>query len=470
MTAYKQQFISRFEDFLTSRGLLTRGAHVALAVSGGVDSMTMLNVFAELRERWDFILRIVHLNHQLRGEESNGDEEFVRHKSEALGLPFCCTRVDTIGFAHEEGVGKQEAARELRYRYFEDIRQKINAEVVATAHNADDNAETVLMNALRGSGVHGLAGIPLRREQGAIIRPMLFAYRHDIEQYVEEVGIEFREDSSNASQQYTRNFMRLNVIPYLDASLGADTARSLNRISDIMREVNHRLSTETEPVYSQIVSREGNTTIVNIPRLLGQSPLVQDEILLAVFRALHIEPHAEKLFNLHELCSGQTGRSLSLSATVTVYRDRERLIFGQPVHIEPFELHIDVGKHYALRNFEFTTEPMQSMPNTFQRTGSQEFVDSQRLSKNLILRNWKAGDWFIPLGLHSKKKLSDFFIDAKVPRFEKQNIPVLESDGNIVWVCGYRLDERFMVMPETTSVVKLQYVTRSNVSLSMDRS
>ena len=465
MSTFKPEFLSRCKDFAESEGLLAPGMHVVLAVSGGVDSMTMLHAFVELREEWKLTLSVAHVNHQLRGEESDGDEAFVKKAAEALAIPFYSTRVATLDTAQKQGIGKQEVARELRYQYFEQVRQQVRAGAVATAHNADDNAETVLMNALRGSGIHGLAGIPLHRGQGSVIRPMLFAYRNEIAQYASESGIAFREDSSNASQEYTRNLIRLNVMPYLTASLETNVAHSLNRISAVMREMRERLSAESGSVYAEVVSVDHSRTIVNIPLFLKQKPLVQDEILLSVFRSLHIEPQAEKLFAVLNLCTGQTGRSLSLSATVSTSRDRDQLVFGAPAEPKSFEFAVDLGRHYPVGEFDFCAERVATLPTTFTRSGSEEFVDSTRLGTQLVLRNWKAGDWFIPLGLHNKKKLSDFFIDEKVSRHEKQSIPVLESDGEIVWVCGYRLDERFMVTPQTASVVKLQYVSRSHVSI-----
>ena len=463
MSALRKQFRSRFEEFIRSRELLAPSARVVLSVSGGVDSMTMLSLFVELQRRWNLTLSIGHVNHQLRGEESDGDEAFVRHTAESLGFSLYSARVATKEFAHTHNIGKQEAARELRYRFLEQVKQEAQADAVATAHNADDNAETVLMNALRGSGMHGLAGIPLRREQGSVIRPMLFAYRKEINQFASEAGVAFREDSSNASHEYTRNRIRLNVIPYLEASLETNIAQSLNRISEIMREAGQRVFAETAPIYSQVVSEIHAGTAINIPELLKQSPLVQDEILLSVFRKLNVEPRAEKLFNVLDLCAGQTGRSLSLSSSVTVYRDRDHLVLRSPLQLHEFTLPIEIGRHYKFDRFEFLAEPQTALPKELRGTSTSEFVDSERLGTQLVLRNWRTGDWFIPLGLHNKKKLSDFFVDAKVPLFEKQHVPVLESNGEIVWVCGYRLDERFMVTPTTASVVKLQYVPNSNV-------
>ncbi len=459
---HPEHFLSRFEEFLTSHQLLTPGLHVLLAVSGGIDSMAMMYLFLELKEPWKLTLSVAHVNHQLRGDEASGDEEFVREAAERLGLPSYSARVETLDYAHQHGVGKQEAARELRYRFFEETRKALGADLVATAHNADDNAETVLMNALRGSGIHGLAGIPSKRENGSIIRPLLFAYRKEIEHYARERRIAFRQDSSNDSLEYTRNLIRHKVMPFLRTSLEIDVSQSFNRIAASMRDLEGRLTAETESVLRQIVSRDNKKTFVDIPLLLKQSPLLQDEIILSLFRRLDVEPLAEKVIHVLELCSKQTGRSLSLSRSVRVFRDRDRLVFDSSTAVQPFEYPVQLGEAYRFPGFEFSSVVEHDTPRTFQRGAMTAFVDAGRLGKELVLRNWRDGDWFIPLGLHGKKKLSDFFVDKKIPLHEKHRIPVLESDGAIVWVCGQRLDERFQLTQETVSVATLQFLPLSN--------
>lgn len=462
MKTFPEQFLSRFEEFLTAQQLLTPGSRVLLAVSGGIDSMAMMHLYCQLKASWKLTLSVAHVNHQLRGDEASGDEEFVREAAERLGLPFYSARVETLEYAHRYGVGKQEAARELRYRFFEETRKIIGADLVATGHNADDNAETVLMNALRGSGIHGLAGIPLRRATGGIVRPLLFAYRKEIAQYVKESGITFREDSSNNSLEYKRNIIRHKVMPFLQTTLDTNVSHSFNRIATAMRELEGKLTAETESVLQQIVSRDNKKTFVDILLLLKQSPLLQDEIILSLFRRLNVEPLAEKVIHVLDLCSKQTGRSLSLSRSVRVFRDRDRLVFDTSPVLQPFEYPIQIGETYRFPEFEFSSAVEQNTPRTFQRGAMTAFVDAGRLGKELVLRSWRDGDWFIPLGLHGKKKLSDFFVDNKIPLHEKHRIPVLESDGAIVWVCGQRLDERFQLTQETVSVAKLQFLPLSN--------
>lgn len=458
MTTAQLSLPARVEEFLRTNTLLAPMSRLILAVSGGMDSMTMLHLFAVLRESWKLDLAVAHVNHQLRGDESDADEAFVQTAAKQLGVPFFSRRVGTLEYADRHGVSKQVAARDLRYHFLEELRQQLHADAVATAHTADDNAETVLMNALRGSGIHGLAGIPVRREQGNVIRPLLFAYRSEIEQYAREAAVPFRHDSSNDSPAYTRNFVRLNLMPMLQKQLDVNIAQSLNRLSILMRDVEHRLSIQTRAVYEQVVSTDGSQATIHIPSFQKQSPLVQDEILLTLLRQLGIEPHAEKIHQLLQLCTGQTGHSVTLSKAVRAYRDRNYLLFDRSPQPEPFAYTVEVGKEYQFATFRFASRMENSVPQHFTEPPTTQYVDAKHVGRTLVLRSWREGDWFMPLGLHGKKKLSDFFIDCKVPLTEKHRIPVLESDGRIVWVCGYRLDERFMITPHTASTVRLEYV------------
>ncbi|MBI3789248.1 MAG: tRNA lysidine(34) synthetase TilS, partial [Ignavibacteriales bacterium] len=440
------------------------GDTVLLAVSGGIDSMVMMRLFCALREEWNLKLHVVHVNHQLRGEQSIGDELFVQTAAKALAIPFHCKRVKTLQYKKDEHLSKQEAARELRYQFFEETRANVSAISVATAHNADDNAETVLMNALRGAGVRGLSGIPVRREQGNIIRPLLFAHRSEIEEYAGQNNIEFRYDSSNDSLEYKRNYLRNKVIPLLKAEIHPEIVSSLNRVSLVMRQLDEQIQKEVRSRWNTFCRTDANgQTILTIPALLAQPSFLQEEIIATLLRRAEIELTADKVLSILQLCSHPTGHSLQLSGSIIVYRDRENLVFTKAQHPHSFTQAVSVGSAYTFEGFQFSLSGPIEAPTKFGEEKGVEFVDAQKLGAHLILRNWNNGDWFIPLGMHSRKKLSDFFIDEKVPLYEKTEIPVLESEGNIVWICGKRLDERFKVTTTTRAVVRLRYSSATNV-------
>lgn len=445
----------RFEAYLTSHDLVRRESSILLAVSGGIDSMVMLSLFSTLRKSWKLSVGVIHVNHLLRGEESEADEEFVRNTSSALGLPFHVKRIDTAEQARVHRSSLQEIAREIRYSFFEETRKSTGANAVATAHQANDNAETVLMNAVRGAGVRGLSGIPVRRDP-AIIRPLLFAYRDEIETYAADHGIPYREDSSNASLKYVRNIIRNRIIPELQAH--SNVVESLNRVSAIMGSLGARIGREIQTKEKELLTFDPTGLPRIVLSLFQREPLyLQEELILHVLRMLEIGLSAEKVFSIIELCSQQTGRSLRLSAECSVYRDRNMLVFERPPIGDGFAIPVQIGGKYEVGDFRFSLEREPHVPKKLRKTEYSEFIDAKSLGTRLVLRSWKAGDRFVPLGMKAAKKLSDFFTDEKVPLVEKSRTPILESDGTIVWVCGRRLDDRFKVTPATRKAIKLTF-------------
>ena len=445
---------ARFEVFIQEKNFVHRGDTVLLAVSGGVDSMVMLHLFLGIRELWELKLGIVHVNHQLRGDESNEDEKFVRSHAQRFAVSFYSLRCNTTGYSGTRHLTKQEGARDLRYQFFGKIQRKTKANAVATAHQANDNAETVLMNILRGAGVRGLAGIPEKREY--IIRPLLFAYRDDIERFARENSVQFRDDSSNRSLKYRRNLLRLEIIPRLQSQFGTGMVRSLNKVSDIMREVDTALQQKLEKRYPVLV-KCANEVRIDATMLRLEPEFTQEEVILRIFRNLGIEPTEKKVLSALSLLQQPTGTRLNLGSQFTIFRDRQRLVLKRVTEspLEPSP--VKVGSDYSFPAFRFSVSNPEAVPPSLSRKKKVEFVDADKLGKDLLLRGWKRGDWFIPLGLGHRKKLSDFLVDEKVPLFEKPAIPVLEAHGDIVWVCGKRLDDRFKVTKATRSVVRLTF-------------
>lgn len=448
----------QFERFLQSSELVRPGQSVLLAVSGGIDSMVMMHLFFQFSPSWNLKLAVAHVNHQLRAEESEGDEAFVRSAAASLKLPFLCGRVDTVDHSHRRHISKQEAARELRYKFLEQARTQLEMEVVATAHQADDNAETVLLNALRGTGVRGLAGIPLYRKAGNIIRPMLFARRRDIAEYARDRGIVFRLDSSNESTEYRRNYLRHEVIPVLEASGKFDFVPSLNRLARLMRQLDDLLTAEVRQIVPGILTHDAQGSIsMSIQKLRSKPEYLQEGLVLEVLRRLGAEVESEKVQRVLALCDLESGSQVQLSKELHVYHNREQLDFIRPQEETLLREVVALGRNYSFQDFRFSLSLPLPPPATLGASKGVEYVDADKLGERLLLRTWQDGDWFLPIGMKAKKKLSDYFVDEKVSLLQKKKIPILESNGEIVWVCGRRLDERFKVTNGTRSVIKLEF-------------
>lgn len=430
---------------------------VLLAVSGGIDSMTLLYVMNKLQRRWHLQLAVVHINHQLRGKESDGDEAFVRQTAELMAIPFYSTRIDVKTFAHEQKISKQLAARLLRYEAIEKIRQQIHADAVATAHNANDNAETVLMNLYRGTGVHGLAGIPAKREEGKIIRPLLFAWRKDIETYTAANKVAFREDSSNASTTYQRNFFRHRIFPALKKR-HPKIFESLLSVATTMREVNESLDTLIQGQLARCTSADANGEIsIHLKTFEALPEFLQSEICVALLERLKIVPEEQKIERLLHLFQLPIGRSIELGSRMIATHEQDDILLAPARQDAPVAKDIRIGATVQIPAGTVSISEPIPVPNTFSRNRNEEFVDAEQLNRHLVLRTWHSGDWFVPFGLDAKKKLSDFFANEKVPRHLKSTIPILESNGNIVWICGKRLDDRFKLTPASRSAIKLTF-------------
>jgi tRNA(Ile)-lysidine synthase len=445
----------KFKHYLRHHRLLSPEKSVLLAVSGGVDSMVMLHLFSKLRERTKLRLTVLHINHQLRGEESLEDEKFVMEISAAYRIPFLCEHIDVLSYAHNLGLSKQLAARMLRYDCFERVRLNIHAGAVATAHHADDNAETVLLNIMRGTGIRGLAGIPRKRQPGFIIRPLLFATREEIEAYAVKQGVRYRNDSSNRSLAYRRNELRHTILPVLKER-HPDIVRNLNRIADTMQDVNKKMRTAVGATMHSVIRNDSQGhLILNIKKMKLEPEFLWDELFVEILHTMALEPSEAKVHALHRLCVQPTGRMVELSGHTAACRDRDQIVFKISADEQPISKQVLFGKSYDYKNYLVSISTPENVPAAYTGTNEVEYIDAERLGKQLVLRPWHTGDWFIPLGMKTKKKLSDFFTDQKIPRYQKSSIPVLESDGTIVWICGKRLDDRFKLTDKSQTAIRL---------------
>ena len=431
--------------------LSSANCHLVLAVSGGVDSV----VLNDLIFNAGFQFSIAHCNFQLRGEESERDEGFVRSLGEKFGVEVFVKRFDTLQFAEQNKIGIQEAARYLRYNWFTELlNSKLKTQncKLLTAHHADDNIETVLFNIFRGTGMNGLHGI--LPQQGNIIRPLLFAKREEILAYAKECELSWVEDSSNESTKYTRNYIRHEVLPMLKQIFPSVTE---NISSSIERW------REAEELYSQaLISHkkklcEFKENEVHIPVLKLQRSVPLKTITFEIIKDFGFSSaQTEEVVGLRE---SESGKYVS-SATHRIIRNRNWLIIAPNQSTEAQNILIEKGEKKVLfpggeLNIEGT---VNCQPSTVDRIAT---LDAADIKFPLLLRKWKQGDYFYPLGMKKKKKLSRFLIDQKVSINDKEKVWVIESNKKILWVIGYRIDDRFKITPSTKEVLKLSLQTSS---------
>ncbi len=443
----------QFEESLARLGCVRRGERILAAVSGGLDSMVMLELFTALRKKRKWEIFVGHVNHSLRGRESDGDEAFVRKRAELLGLRCLSVRIDVRAEAKHAGKSIEEAARDLRYRALERMRLECGARWIATAHHADDNAETILAHLIRGAGAGGLRGIHPRR--GCIIRPLLFAERQALLRFANTRKISWREDSTNREITYRRNFIRRRLLPAI-RELNPGIAGTLTRTSAIFRSLDLFIGARVEKLGRKLVRVDGPKLHLAIP---GLNRYFDFEKYALIQRAIgdfyECQPTFEEVDAVIQLANAPIGKFLKFRKNGRIFRDREVITFvgGEPgvqagTKIRPGEKAIAGEWTLAIERV--------SPPKRVKKAGRlTEYLDAAKAGEEFLLRKWRSGDRFVPLGAPGRKKVSDFLVDRKVGRVEKENLLVLEGAGGIVWVCGMRIDERVKIDGGTRSALKL---------------
>lgn len=391
---------------------------------------------------------IGHCNFSLRGAESDGDEQFVRDWALSHNIPFYSTRFDTASIAEELKTGIQETARKLRYDWLEHIRSGNGYASIATAHHAQDNAETLLINLFRGTGISGLHGIPERN--GRIIRPLLFAAGTDIDAYVAEKNIAFREDSSNSSDKYLRNALRMHILPVAEQYFPG-VVQNLNSSIGRFAQAEQVYRKAMDKMLAKLKDNRGGEVYIPVLKLLKTAPL--ETTIYELFQPYGFGPaQVDEIFKLAISSSGK----FMESDTHRLIRDRNFLILtAKKAPDTGFYLVDNVPGKLTAGKHEFSFS-LHEKPVTITPDSNVAFIDADMLQYPLILRKWRTGDYFYPLGMGmKKKKLSRFFIDQKIPLHRKEEIWVLEDHKRIVWVAGLRLDERYRVDESTKKLLKV---------------
>lgn len=433
-----QQFLSHIE----AHGLFSKSDRVMLAVSGGVDSMVMLDLFVQGGYR----VGVAHCNFGLRGEEADADEQFVRKTCAGLDIPFWTRRFDTRAVAESRGISVQMAARDLRYDWFYGLLTEHNFDFLATAHHGTDNVETVLLNLLKGSGLDGLSGIPAR--SGRVVRPLLFAQKRELVDYAVETKIRWREDASNREDYYQRNFMRNKILPEL-AAINPAFERSVMSGIEKLSGARRLVELFMDSFMKQSVRMEGGMT--RFDKILFHEPSFGPVLLWEL-----IKQYGFNFDQCKDICGDhQPGKTfMSISHTLTV--DRSELVLSPRAVDEAVSISITspegVFEAFGYR-LCFDVVPHDGKPRG---EPSVAQLDLEKLEFPLTWRHWKEGDRFVPLGMQGTKKVSDMLIDMKMSLPDKRSVTVLECGGHIVWLVNIRIADPWKVTDTSTQVLRIE--------------
>ncbi len=447
--------INAFQQSILQQNLFTAKDQLLLAVSGGIDSV----VLTDLCFKAGYHFTIAHCNFQLRGEESEADEAFVRSLGEKYKVEVKVRLFDTEQYAAEHKLSIQEAARVLRYDWFEElINEKLLAAQpeflhpdsfsVLTAHHADDNNETLLMNFFRGTGLHGLTGIPV--SYGHIKRPLLSFTKQELLEYANENQLQFREDSSNSSSKYTRNFFRNEIIPAI-SKVYPQVKENLTDNIKRFKEIEQLYHFSTQLLIKKLRRVKGNEIHIPVKQLM------QYNNRALIYEIIHPYGFSERQVDeLQKLAASESGKFIDSPALhFRIVKNRHWFIITPVQSTESATIVIEEKDSTVLFEAGSLSVKKSTTANTELSTANDTaLLDADKVVFPLLLRKWKTGDYFYPLGMKKKKKLARFFIDQKLSKTDKEKVWVIESNKKIIWVVGHRIDERFKITTATKQILK----------------
>ena len=466
------EFVRRVYDAIVESGMICRGESVIVGVSGGADSVCLLSVLKDLQTVMNLKLTAVHIHHGLRGEAADRDRDFVLQLCQTLHVPCECFQKDIGKMAREQQLSEEEAGRLFRYECFEQVRQQKQASKIAVAHHMDDQAETVLLNLFRGSGLKGVAGIPVMR--GTIVRPLLKVSRSDIEEYLRKQQITYRNDATNFETEYTRNRIRLDILPYVKAHINqaavSHIAETAAIAADICRYIEKQAQDIGRTMIRQVSAGNGMVLEIDAAAFISQDIAIQREILRQVMyqmaeglkdiRAVHIEM-------FRELFEGQVGRQADLPyhlcakrmyTTVNIFKNQTHTAAGSLADRCP-EIKLDVPGKYILKDGKrelcleiFPVDKNLQIPKKMYT----KWFDYDRIKNGLVLRQRQPGDYMAIGGGH-KKPLRRILMDDKIPQSDRENLNMLTDGSHVLWIPDVgRMSEYYKITGETKLILSAE--------------
>ena len=430
----------KLQNHLAQKFPFLKGKKLLLAISGGIDSMVLLNLLHHL----EYTIAIAHCNFGLRGNESDGDEEFIKAECERYKIPIHIQKFDTQQFAETYKLSTQLAARKLRYDWFSVLLKDNNYDYLLTAHHLDDSLETFLINLTRGSGLDGLVGIPEQNER--IIRPLLLFSRQEIVNYAQENNVQWREDSSNASDKYVRNKIRHDIVPLLK-ELNPSFLNSFQNTLDNLQQAQSLVDDASRIVYRKVVDDVDFQKKINLTELL-QLPNYRAYLYQWLqpfgFTAWH---------DIYDLVHASSGKQIFSENYIVLKNRTELIVFPKKNSVEVEHYTIEKDKKYVKIPLNLSFCKVSDISH---QSSNTIFVDEDKLRFPLELRKWSDGDFFYPLGMTGKKKVGKFFKDEKFSLIDKSSAWILYSDNQIVWIIGIRQDERFKIVENTTNILQIK--------------
>lgn len=452
----------KVENIINKHGMINMDDIIVAGVSGGPDSMCMLHILIKLKKKYNLSIFAAHLNHQFRGKEADNDAIYVRNICHEWGIPVFIKVFDVPAYAKETGLSAEEAGRDIRYQLYEEVVNKVGAKKIAVAHNMNDHIETIFINLIRGSGIEGLKGIEAVREK--IIRPLINIERDEIEEYCKVNGIIPRIDRTNLEPIYGRNKIRLELIPYIKKNFNPNIMATLSRFSDIASIENDFMDIESQNAFLEVARCFENNIKYSIIKLDNLHPALKRRViriglekLLGSLKGIEYK-HMEEITSITKC---KTGAAVILPNNAIAYVSYENLILKYNIEKE-----IDKFCYKLKLNDENNISPLNMVVSlktltvdeiiSLKKSSYEVYIDKENIEGDLVIRNRVDGDVFSPIGLKGSKKLKEYFIDEKIPREERDSIPLIADENEIIWVIGKRISEKYKITKNTKDLIKIK--------------
>lgn len=450
--------------YIKQEKLIECGDKVLVALSGGPDSVALLSLLHEFKDILGITLGAAHVNHGLRGISADEDELYAKNLCDNYNVKFYSTKIDIHKISKEKNISCEMAGREERYNFFYEIRENEGYNKIAVAHNANDQAETIIMRLMRGTGLEGLEGIKSKRDD-VIIRPILCLSREQIEEYCNEKKLQPRIDESNLQNIYSRNKIRLDMIPYIKNNFNKDIVNTLNRFSKLIKMDNEYITNETEEKLRECINKKSNNIIINKSFFSNHEAIVTRGIrsVITKLKGSSYNIEMKHIYDIIELQKGKTNKRINLPlgifceniyGDIKIYKERKKEFSKENEIILNKEDINGVKIEYGEYELSFIVEKNKKNID-FRANNLIKYFNYDNIRREIIIRSRKNGDKMIPIGMKSNKKLKDIFINEKIPTDQRNEIPILLFDDEIVYIVGLKTSNNYKVKSSCEKILKV---------------
>lgn len=441
-------------QFIKKKELILPEQKILIGLSGGADSIFALHFFSKFKNKFNIQVAAIHVNHNLRGEESNKDADFCESYCKSKNTEYYSSDVKVITFAKQNKYSLEEAARILRYKEFEKFVKKSNSDLIVTAHNSSDNTETVLLNIVNGTGIKGISGIPVKRDK--IIRPFLSVSKSEILNYLKKNNIDFIEDSSNEDVDFDRNYLRKEIIPLLKEKLNPSIDSVIFNTSQVLKDQGNALDFFIKRITGQIIKIDEDVISIELKEITKFPDFVFGEFFKNILKEnFNLEHNFKQVEKLKTILKLQVGNFVELGEKVIAFKERDKISIFRDLKIPFKETLIEIGKELKIGNRLFHSTIVDDLPDSFYTKKNQEYISGDRIKDKLIIRPWKFGDRIQLLGMKGTKKISDVLTDLKISSSKRKNQLVLVNNNEIVWVIGHKISDKYKITSKTKRIIKL---------------